>query len=169
MAGERILIVDDDKAVLRSLRKLLELQGYSVETAKTGKEATKKMEKHFCLVALLDIKLPDTEGTELLDVMRKISPRTAKIMLTGYATLENAVKSLNKGADARAQISVKIKKEKSGKNQAREQFDNKISRRNRRSAISAFGAQNQPRNQRYVVIKTNSTLTFRAGRRRLYQ
>ena len=95
-----ILIVDDDKAVLRSLRKLLELRGYSVETARTGKEATKKLEKHFCLVALLDIKLPDIEGTELLDVMRKISPKSAKIMLTGYATVENAVESLNKGADA---------------------------------------------------------------------
>ena len=95
-----ILIVDDDKTLLRSLKKILESQGYSVETARTGKEATKKLEKHFCLVALLDIKLPDIEGTELLEVMRKISPRTAKIMLTGYATLENAVESLNKGADA---------------------------------------------------------------------
>jgi len=57
-----ILIVDDDKAVIRSLKEILESQGYSV--------------------------------------VRKISPRTAKIMLTGYPTYENAVESLNKGADA---------------------------------------------------------------------
>jgi len=95
-----ILIVDDDKAVIRSLKEILESQGYSVETARTGKEATKKLEKHLCQVALLDIRLPDIAGTELLEAVRKISPRTAKIMLTGYPTYENAVESLNKGADA---------------------------------------------------------------------
>jgi DNA-binding NtrC family response regulator len=51
-------------------------------------------------LALLDIKLPDMEGTELLAEMHKIKPHIMKIMVTGYASLDNAILSLNSGADA---------------------------------------------------------------------
>jgi two-component system sensor histidine kinase/response regulator len=92
--------VDDDTNILKIVRKLLELKGYSVDTADTGKEAKAKMSSHYYDLALLDIRLPDTDGTELLKEMKKESPETVKVILTGYPTLENAVESLNMGADA---------------------------------------------------------------------
>ena len=95
-----ILIVDDDKAILRSLRKILEAKGYDVDTAKTGREALERSEAGFFNLALLDIKLPDMEGTELLTEMHRETPRMMKIMITGHPSLENAVEALNLGADA---------------------------------------------------------------------
>jgi two-component system nitrogen regulation response regulator NtrX len=95
-----ILIVDDDRTILRSLREILEFEGYSVETVQTGQEAIEKSKTEFYNLALLDIKLPDMEGTKLLEAMHETSPRMVKIMVTGYPALQNAVESLNMGADA---------------------------------------------------------------------
>jgi DNA-binding NtrC family response regulator len=96
----RILIVDDDQAILKSLGDYLSMKGYSVETVKTGKEAIEKSKSQFFNLAVLDIKLPDIEGTELLTKMHETEPRTIKIMLTGFPNMTNAVESLNKRADA---------------------------------------------------------------------
>jgi two-component system sensor histidine kinase/response regulator len=95
-----ILVVDDDTNILKSVKILLESNDYSVDTADTGKEAKRKISSHCYDLALLDIKLPDSEGTELLKEISEESPETVKIILTGYPTLENAVESLNMGADA---------------------------------------------------------------------
>lgn len=100
MDTRRILIVDDDEAILKSFASILGSEGYSVETAKTGREGIERSKARDFAVALLDIKLPDMEGTELLAEMHKGRPRTMKIMVTGHATLSNAVESLNLGADA---------------------------------------------------------------------
>ena len=96
----RILIVDDDQAILKSLRDYLSMKGYSVETAKTGKEAIEKSKSQFFNLAILDIKLPDIEGTDLLNKMHETEPRMIRIMLTGFPNMRNAVESLNKRADA---------------------------------------------------------------------
>jgi len=95
-----ILIVDDDKDILKSLKDILQSKGYTIGTAETGREAVEKSEDKFYNLALLDIKLPDMEGTELLTKMHRAIPRMMKIMVTGYPSLENAVESLNLGADA---------------------------------------------------------------------
>ena len=100
LSGERLLIVDDDDAILKSLSRILRLEGYDVDTARTGLEAIEKSKTNFYNLALLDIKLPDMEGTELLKRMHETYPRMIKIMITGYPDLDNAVKSLNAGADA---------------------------------------------------------------------
>jgi two-component system response regulator GlrR len=97
---KRILVVDDDETILKSFKDILESRGYLVDTAETGLEALEKSEvQHYDLV-LLDIKLPDIEGTELLVEMHEGTPRMMKVMVTGHASLENAVESLNLGADA---------------------------------------------------------------------
>lgn len=96
----RILIVDDDQAILKSLGDYLSMKGYSVETAKTGKEAIEKSKSQFFNLTVLDIKLPDIEGTELLTKMHETEPRMKRIMLTGFPNMTNAVESLNKRADA---------------------------------------------------------------------
>jgi DNA-binding NtrC family response regulator len=68
-----------------------------VDTAKKGIE---KSEKAFYNLALIDVRLPDMEGIELLAKMRDTKPKMRKIIITGYPTLQNAVAAVNKGADA---------------------------------------------------------------------
>lgn len=98
--AKRILVVDDDEVILKSLENILKTEGYHVDTATTGREAIGKSEMEFHDLALLDIKLPDMEGTELLTRLHKEVPAMMKIMVTGHASLGNAVNSLNLGADA---------------------------------------------------------------------
>jgi DNA-binding response OmpR family regulator len=97
---KRILIVDDDEHICATLSLILKARGYVVDIANTGKQAMEKAETNFYNLALLDIRLPDLEGTELLRTMRQVSPKMIKIMLTGYPQVDNAIKSLNDGADA---------------------------------------------------------------------
>ncbi len=96
----RILIVDDDQNITTSLSILLQSEGYQTDVVHTGKEAIKKSHENIYDLAILDIKLPDVEGTSLLTALRETSPKMIKIMLTGYPMLDNAVASLNQGADA---------------------------------------------------------------------
>lgn len=95
-----ILIVDDDKDILETLTDLLKFKGYNVDPAENGKDAIEKSKVHTFNLALLDIKLPDMEGTELLSKLHQMKPQMMKIMMTGYPTLQNAITSLNQGADA---------------------------------------------------------------------
>ena len=95
-----ILIVEDDKAIIKSFKVILQSEGYSVDSAETGREAIQKSKAQFYNLVLLDIKLPDMEGTKLLTTMHETSPKMVKIMITGYPSLENAVEALNMGADA---------------------------------------------------------------------
>jgi len=92
--------VDDDETVCKKIADYLVLKGYAVETAATGKEAIEKSKNQFFNVAILDIRLPDMEGTALLTKISETEPKVRKIMLTGYPSIENTVESLNKHADA---------------------------------------------------------------------
>ena len=96
----QILLVDDDVTITSSLSSILQSEGYQTDIAHTGKEAIEKSHMNIYDLAILDIKLPDIEGTSLLTELRETSPKTIKIMTTGYPLLDNAVTSLNKGADA---------------------------------------------------------------------
>jgi len=91
--------VDDDKVLLKSFKEVLELEGYLVDTAMTGREAIEKSEANFYNLTLIDIRLADMEGTELLTRIRETTPKMVKIMITGYPSLESAKDSVNKGAD----------------------------------------------------------------------
>jgi DNA-binding NtrC family response regulator len=96
----KILLVDDEESIRTATAAVLEEEGYAVDTAANGKEAIEKSNANFYNVALIDYRLPDMEGTELLTSLRETTPRMAKIMVTGYPSLQNAVSSVNKGADA---------------------------------------------------------------------
>jgi DNA-binding NtrC family response regulator len=95
----RILVVDDDTIILRSVAQILEIQGYTVDTAESGYEAIEKSKKECYDLALIDIRLPDMKGTRLLRDLEMGTPRMKMIMITGYATLENTMESLNLGAN----------------------------------------------------------------------
>jgi len=96
----RILVVDDDEDIRKVLATILEDNGYAVDTAKNGKEAVKKSKVKFYNLALIDIRLPDMEGTKLLAKIRDTTPKMRKIMVTGYPSMQNAIEALNKGANA---------------------------------------------------------------------
>lgn len=96
----RILVVDDDVDILQSLKDILETKGYNVEVAENAQKGLDMARKKFFNLAILDIKLPDMEGTELLAKIHKEKPEMMKVMLTGYPSLDNAVQALNLGADA---------------------------------------------------------------------
>jgi DNA-binding NtrC family response regulator len=96
----RILVVDDDENIRKVEVAILEDQSYTVESVGTAKEAIEKSKRKFYNVALIDIRLPDMEGIELLTKFRETTPKIRKIIVTGYPTLQNAVDAVNKGADA---------------------------------------------------------------------
>jgi DNA-binding NtrC family response regulator len=92
--------VEDDANIRETLNSILQQKGYRTDTAKNGQEAIQKSKAKFFNMALLDIKLPDMEGTKLLTMIHGTLPKMVKIMITGYPALENAVEALNYGADA---------------------------------------------------------------------
>ena len=96
----KILVVEDDVNIRGTLSTILQQKGYNTATARNGQEAIQKSRTEFFNMALLDIKLPDIEGTKLLTMMHENTPKMVKIMITGYPSLENAVEALNHGADA---------------------------------------------------------------------
>ncbi|MBS7646336.1 MAG: response regulator [Candidatus Bathyarchaeia archaeon] len=96
----RILIVDDDENIRKVLAMILEDEGYTVDQAETAKQAIEKTRRNFYNVALIDIRLPDMEGIELLTKIKDTVPRMRKIIVTGYPTLQNAIEAVNRGADA---------------------------------------------------------------------
>ena len=96
----RILVIDDDHRIIETTEAILKAEGYEVDTAETGKEAIAKSEKAFYNIALVDIRLPDCEGTQLLLKLKEWTPRTRKIIITGYPTMQNAISAVNQTADA---------------------------------------------------------------------
>jgi len=95
----RILIIDDDKNVRKVLEMTLKANGYTVDTARDGREAVEKSNRNFYNLALVDIRLPDMEGTALLTAMKETTPKMVKIIVTGYPSLDNAMEAVNKNAD----------------------------------------------------------------------
>lgn len=94
-----ILIIDDEAGIRDSLCSILNDEGYSVEAVENGKQAITICEKMQFDVALIDINLPDIKGTELLAKLKQISPKMVRIIITGYPTIENAVKAVNEKSD----------------------------------------------------------------------
>ncbi len=97
MARSRILVVDDEKLIRWTLRERLEEAGYAVVEAETGTEALLLAEEGADLV-LLDFKLPDLDGLEVLRRLRERHPDTLVILITALATVENAVEAMKRGA-----------------------------------------------------------------------
>jgi len=94
----KILIVDDDPSIRNTLKEVLSRESYQVTTAGSGEEALKIMRETNFDLALLDLKMVGMNGLSLMKEIRKRSPSTGIIMLTGYATLESAIGALRQGA-----------------------------------------------------------------------
>ena len=98
MPGEKILLVDDDPTILRTLSRFLTSQGFAVAAAFTGQEALATLQEEVIPVAILDLNLPDYSGLELLAYVRENSPDTEVILFTGLGALDSAIQAIRLGA-----------------------------------------------------------------------
>jgi DNA-binding NtrC family response regulator len=94
-----VLIVDDQPTIRRSLRHLMERKGFRAFEADSGTAAVQTAQAEEPEVILLDLKLPDGDGLEILERLRSVNPEAAIIMLTGHGTVEAAVTAIRKGAE----------------------------------------------------------------------
>lgn len=95
----KILVVDDEEALRTVLSAELEGEGYQVSTAADGDEAIKIIGSQQFHLVLLDIKMPNVDGFEVLRYVKQHQPSTKVIMLTGFADLKNAIESKKLGAE----------------------------------------------------------------------
>ena len=94
----RILAVDDEEVVLDSLRKILVLSGYSVDTVEHGPEALTLVQERDYDFVFTDLKMPDMDGVDVVKGVKHIRPDTDVIVITGFATVETAVETMKVGA-----------------------------------------------------------------------
>jgi len=94
----RVLIVDDEYQLLEAFKKKLSREGMEVYAASNGSEAVSIIKQETLDIGLFDIKLPDTDGIELLQKLRELQPMAEVIMLTGYASVDTAIRSMKLGA-----------------------------------------------------------------------
>jgi len=95
----KVLIVDDQQEITANLQKQLLAEGYEVRVANDFTEAKFLIERFWCDIAILDIMLPDGNGIDLYRALRKKNADIYTIMITGNATIENAITALNEGVD----------------------------------------------------------------------
>ncbi|MFN5982722.1 MAG: sigma-54-dependent transcriptional regulator [Fluviicola sp.] len=94
----KILIIDDERAIRRALREILEFEEYQVEEAEHGKEGLEKAKNTLFDVIFCDIKMPQMDGIEVLDELIKAKVDTPVIMISGHGNIETAVEAIKKGA-----------------------------------------------------------------------
>jgi DNA-binding response OmpR family regulator len=94
-----ILVVDDDQELRENIREILDDAGFAVTVAASGEEALDCLERQPFDVILLDLIMPGLGGKEVLPLIKRLSPPVKVIMITAFATIENAVSAMRKGAD----------------------------------------------------------------------
>src|SRR5471030_1067461 len=98
MQKDKLLIIDDEERLRNLMARILQLEGYDVITASTGKEGLKKLQHEPVQVVLSDVKLPDINGIELTEQIKKNWPATEVIVLTAFGTINDGVKAIKSGA-----------------------------------------------------------------------
>ena len=98
MENRRILIIDDERPILLTLEALLGRRGYPVETAATASLGLKLLKTKNPALVLLDLQLPDADGLQTLDQIKKDFPNVQVVILTAHDSLNNAIESIKRGA-----------------------------------------------------------------------
>ncbi|MEJ2108343.1 MAG: sigma-54 dependent transcriptional regulator [Acidobacteriota bacterium] len=98
MKSTTILIIDDEPAILNACRMILTDHGYKVDCSKTGNEGLKKIQAFPPDIVILDLKLPDLDGLQILASVKQTHPNVYVIVMTGYATVSTAVEAMKLGA-----------------------------------------------------------------------
>ncbi|MNK49209.1 Transcriptional regulatory protein ZraR [compost metagenome] len=95
--SETILLVDDDEKLLGILKQWLVHSGYLVETVTSGMQAIQRLQDQSFELVIIDLKLPDLDGLQLLTIIRALQPKTQVIILSGQGTMDDAIKALREG------------------------------------------------------------------------
>lgn len=98
MNEKNILVIDDDKIITDSLCEFLSLEGFRTDGVETIKSALAKLDEKRYNLVITDVNLPDGDGLDLLDTIKKNHPQTVVIIITGYGTIDSAVKAIKQGA-----------------------------------------------------------------------
>lgn len=98
MRKKSILVIDDDSIILESLTGFLTAEGFSARGVRTLKDALPELDSRSYNLVITELNLPDGDGFDLLDAVRADYPRTVVIVITGYGTIESAVKAIKRGA-----------------------------------------------------------------------
>ncbi len=93
-----ILIIDDEKAIRKTLSEILSFEGYKIDEAGDGEEGFRKFRDKEYDVILCDIKMPKMDGIEFLEKAKEANPDLPIIMISGHGTIETAVEAVKKGA-----------------------------------------------------------------------
>jgi DNA-binding NtrC family response regulator len=94
----QVLLIDDERAIRRALREILEFEGCVIDEAENGAQALDKLKAHTYELVFSDIKMPQMDGLELLDQILALGIETPVIMISGHGTVETAVGAIKKGA-----------------------------------------------------------------------
>ncbi len=93
-----ILVIDDEPLIRETLDEYLTQEGYQVSTCASGEQALALAAEQYFEVALCDVQLPGLDGIETLERLLQISPQTFVLLVTAYATVENAIEAFQRGA-----------------------------------------------------------------------
>ena len=94
----KILVIDDEKSIRKTLREILEYENFKVDEAADGVEGISLAEKESYDIILCDIKMPKADGMEVLEKIQKVHPDTPVVMISGHGTIETAVEAVKRGA-----------------------------------------------------------------------
>ena len=94
----KILIVDDERAIRRAMREILEFEEFEVDEAENGKQGLEKAKSDNYDIIFCDIKMPEMDGMEVLEGLQKAKVDTPVIMISGHGNIETAVQAIKKGA-----------------------------------------------------------------------
>src|SRR5438067_4706255 len=98
MVKGKLLVVDDEESVAVTMGAILEMDGYSVSISTSGADALRKLNESEYDLVLTDLRLDDVDGLSIVSEVCRVQPDTVSIILTGYASLESAIKALREGA-----------------------------------------------------------------------
>lgn len=94
----KILIVDDDKSIRKTLRDILEFEKYEIDEAADGLECIVKIKQSSFDIIIMDVKMPRMDGMEAIEKIQNISPDTPVVMISGHGNIDTAVEAVKKGA-----------------------------------------------------------------------
>src|SRR5262252_5772448 len=94
----RLLVVDDDRAILTLIGTIALAEGFDVATTTNGEDAMSELHKRPAELVLLDLRMPGITGLDALRAIREISPRCRVVLMTGHATIDSAVEAVKLGA-----------------------------------------------------------------------
>ena len=98
MSSVKILVIDDETGIREGTKRALTAQGYEVDTAENGEQGLELIKNNCYDLILLDVMMPGITGIELIEKIHQIDPETVCIIITGYATVEMAVRAIKEGA-----------------------------------------------------------------------